>query len=442
MGLRTNWIKWGLAGLLVLLALGFIVLKLRLNAYLQSDDFRQLLTRRTEAALQVTGTYLPLQWTGWAVYSDGFAGQGPAVSPIQSIRADQIRADLELRGFYHRRWEIPNLQLQRLRLTLNRAGQFTPPAAAPTEPHHSRWGSDRFVLSQISVQETELRWDEHGYLTGTRLTLRPVEDAWELTGSLGKLLQDDLTPLTIEQFKLRYRAAHLYVTEALFKLAESGRLALSGDIDLGPAGKTDLRITARNIPVEQVVPPDWRARLAGQVAGEATLTGPIDAPEQLVASGTIHLQPGTLRALPILDRLATFTGTEQFREVALQQATADFHWSPAHLNVTNLVLESQGLLRIEGGFTVAQRELTGVFEVGVSAATLRWLPGSREKVFTTDRGGYLWTTVHVTGPVDQLREDLSARLAGAATEEIIEGTRRTLEQGARGVLELLRPLLP
>ena len=164
--------------------------------------------------------------------------------------------------------------------------------------------------------------------------------------------------------------------------------------------------------------------------------------DSIQASGTLGLASGRLEALPFLDRIAVFTHTDQFRQFPLQKATGDFSWENGKLTGRHLILESEGLIRMEGNFELNERILDGQFQVGVTPNSLRWLPGSQSKVFTTDRDGYLWAPMRVTGPIDQLKEDLSPRLAAAAGTEVIEGIKGTVEKGAKELLDLLTPLVP
>ena len=90
---------------------------------------------------------------------------------------------------------------------------------------------------------------------------------------------------------------------------------------------------------------------------------------------------------------------------------------------------------MEGGFTVERGILQGEFQLGVSPASLHWLPGSRTRVFTQEHDGYAWTALRISGPLDRLTEDLSARLVAAAGDEVIEGVKGTIESGVKGSIQ-------
>ncbi len=96
-----------------------------------------------------------------------------------------------------------------------------------------------------------------------------------------------------------------------------------------------------------------------------------------------------------------------------------------------------GLGEGEGACTIAQNKIDGVFQVGVTSASLQWLPGSQARVFTVARDGYFWTPVRVSGPVDHPREDLTKRLLAAAANELLDNSKGNLEDAAKTLLDLI-----
>jgi hypothetical protein len=171
--------------------------------------------------------------------------------------------------------------------------------------------------------------------------------------------------------------------------------------------------------------------LHGSISGEIDVRTPLPMNNALIVSGKLSLDNGQLEALPVLDQIATFTRLQQFRTLKLTRASADFRQENQRITVQNFVAESVGLIRMEGAFTVQNGMIEGAFEVGVTPSSLQWLPGSQERVFTQTRGGYVWTPMRLTGPLDKPEEDLSPRLAAAAKGAIIDG----VENGVRGTIE-------
>jgi len=127
----------------------------------------------------------------------------------------------------------------------------------------------------------------------------------------------------------------------------------------------------------------------------------------------------------VLDRVADFTHTERFRRVVLDEAKWDIDRIHDTTNITNLVLQSNGLIRVEGAMVIKGRNIQGDFLVGVSPQTLRWMPGAQAHVFTqahpSGAPGFVWTRVKMAGNLDTgLHEDLSNRLLAAMGRALID----------------------
>ena len=72
-------------------------------------------------------------------------------------------------------------------------------------------------------------------------------------------------------------------------------------------------------------------------------------------------------------------------------------------------MEEKGKFRIEGEISVKRPVLRGTITLGLTREYLAWLPNP-EEVFNRRSSGYLWTDVHVSGTIDEPRQDLSQRI--------------------------------
>ncbi len=442
---RFRWLRLCaiLLFLLVVFATGaFLATRWWLNRYLHGDAFRQTISQKTSHALRAQGEFLPLHWAGQSVYSDGFYARGALDSHIDEIRLDQVRAELDVQGLIRRAWRVNHLEIQRLKLILKPA--LSSPIPSPIAPTGQPQSPPK--LGPIRIQELNLSWPMPGNTTGNleraRATVEISPNTISLTGFDGILRLPDLPPLTVDTCRLRAQQQTLHIIEANLTSSSEGAFACTGQASLDPNQDLNLLIGFQNVPLAPWLPVDWRARLTGRAQGACNLRGPAASISSMTATGSIQLLNARLEALPVLDRIAMFTQTQQFRSIGFQRATANFHHANQQLQLRNVSLESTGLLRIEGNCDIQNQTIEGKFDVGVAPATLRWLPGSRSQVFTLEREGYLWTTVRITGPLTNIQEDLSSRLVAAAGTEVIEGVRTTIEQGAQKALDLFRNLLP
>ncbi len=452
------WTIIGAAGLGIFSCLVF---SFWLNSYLHGNAFRTLLSQKTSTLLQADGQYLPFRWTGFSVYSDGYQARGVPGALFREFKADQIRAEFQPQGVFRHAWQIDELTIQRLQASFGyQEGMGVQPVGAgnkdqldavaslrttASESSRSSWIPDRLELRRTQIHEVNLSWSlpsQTGSVRQVRATIEPEGRAWVATGYGGQLRQTGWPVLNIDHLRLRYQSPELFITDGQLKLSESENLNVSGQIRFEPNPSLDLQVKINGVVITPFLPVDWRAKLKGVATGDVRIGGRLVAAEMITATGKLSLASAQLEALPVLDRIALFTRTEQFRQFALQKASADFVWTKPKLTINRLFLESEGLIRVEGGCVVEQGKLEGLFHVGVTPTSLRWLPGAQTRVFTVERDGYVWTPVHVSGPVDNLKEDLSQRLIAAAGTEVYEGIKGAIEKGAGNLLDMLKPLAP
>ena len=72
-------------------------------------------------------------------------------------------------------------------------------------------------------------------------------------------------------------------------------------------------------------------------------------------------------------------------------------------------IEEKGKFRIEGEISIKRLVLRGTIRLGLTREYLDWLPNP-EEVFSRRSSGYLWTQVHLSGTIDEPRQDLSQRI--------------------------------
>ena len=457
---------WFFIAMFVLTAAGFIGMRAWFNSFLRGEEFRRLVSRATSDAIQAEGEYDPFHFEGTTIYTDGFHAKNGGL--FEELRADRLRAEFNLRGIFNHAWQIDEVEMQRLSVSLeshrqggvpvepdeNRKpghaeGKSHLPSSPPTSTRgekSSGWLPSRLDLRKALIREANLRWlqngPERGSVEGAALTITPENGAWAMEGEGGRVRQAGWPDLDLQRIKLRYKHPSLFITESEFKQPGSGTLTASGEINFQES--VDVQIRLNGLDTEAFLPPDWRARLKGGVFGDVRIRSPLPASAPPRIEGSVRLGGGQLLALPLLDQIALFTRSQQFRMLNLSRASAQFTQAGGRLDVRQFLMESEGLIRIEGNFTVVNGNIDGSFQVGVTPSSLQWLPGSQDKVFTNSHDGYLWTPVRVTGPINNPNDDLRARLAVAAGVTVIEKAGeavrevpKTIEQTTKGLLDLL-----
>ena len=452
MNSRAIWIS--LASVLVLIVLCALVASLMISRFLRSEAFRKLMGAKTGEALYSEASYSPLNWSGPSMFVDSLQATGLEGSIVQSLRADQVRADVNWRAIFQGAWRVDQIQVVSFDATF-RPGSIVPKDSievprAPPRGGIASWLPSRFEVGELDIGRARLHFRsqrglEIASLRDAALDIYPDGKGWAIDGKGGLLSVSKLPSLKVVSFRSRTQGDMFFLTNGEFRLGEAGKISASGEF----GDNSKLRVEWSQVDVDPFLEEPWRSRLSGVLAGTASIEWPESGISAGKAVGNFRLTDGVAENIEMLDQVATFTGAPQFRRMPLQEFSGNYEWTRNLLKITNLVAESKGLLRLEGACTIAEGgRLDGSLRVGVTPQTLQWLPGSRERVFTVAHNGYLWTDVRIGGSLQNPQEDLSSRLAAAVRDETISQGRRLIEDipsaakdGAKGVIDSLAPLI-
>lgn len=246
--------------------------------------------------------------------------------------------------------------------------------------------------------------------------------------------------LSLGRASLRLSRGEVHLKEASLKWLDAGDLTVRGKVTSAD-GRYDAACHFSQIPLSECLTEDWRLRLSGRVEGDVASAGLVSQTAPVV-TGTVHLKDGVLTALPVLDRLAAYTGVERFKRLVLDVASADIRLDGGSRRFEKVLLRSNGLMQLEGSLQVTGENIEGNFLLGVTPETLKWLPGAQQHVFTTAHStgapGMLWTPLRITGTLAAPREDLSGRLAAAAGRALLDVPANVVGGGSE---MLLTPVL-
>ncbi len=423
---------WVGGSLAALLALVFVGGKMWLARYLRSAEFRQKIEEESGRTLRAKVDLEQPRLEDTQFYTGRFEAQGTQEADFAKMTAENIRGEYQLPSFLRlllgeRKAVLDHVEVQRIDVDVTRASRLELALPPPsTEPR-------KVDVKTAHVRELRIRW-EGGGVSGVGVRANEAEGGWKLESEGGQLR----VPLAIPPFDLTTARGVFKDTEKLLIVQEAKAQIAGGSVtatgEFNPKTLLDLQLDVASVDASQILPPDWRARLHGQIEGEGRLKIPSGrgGGDRLILSGKVSLKQGMLEALPVLHKIAEYTKTERFQHLPIDQLTGDFVYDRATrtLKVTNLVLESRQLLRVTGTFTVVDDQLDGTLSLGVSPSSLRWLPGAQEKVFNVQRDGYVWTPMRLTGLASAPKEDLSSRLAMAAGEAVVETVQDTATEAA------------
>ena len=418
--------------------------------YLRGDAFREFMNVQVSKSLHTWGEFAPFEWNGSSVYSETYQAQGLTTGPFEQMHAHGLRAAVDFGSFRQEAWDIDEVSVNRLTFVVSNEaqGKMLPPNLPLTNKGFwSRWIPQAVSIGKIAVADVSFAagsGEDRLVSERGRLTLKPMtgSEGWSLLSEGGTMSLAGWPILKTQAIHARLQDDRLFVTDAGFRFHGSAKMQVNGELNLRDGGLR-LRTDVDQLAADKVFEADWRQRLLGTIHADVRSTGNLsELQEELRHHGRVWMKNGVLMALPVLDRIATYTRTERFRRLVLDEASANFNLQDKALVFTDLSLRSNGLVQITGKVIVRDPfyptrspNIDGVLQVGVVHGVLKWLPGADKKVFTTEREGYLWTTMRVQGTLDALTEDLSPRLTSAAVTTTVEKVPEKGFEVGRGILD-------
>ncbi len=398
--------------------------------YLKSDEFRVMIEEKASDSLGGEAKLQPFNWEGWSLTTDElhFAGQ----EAVTDLRISNIGASVDIGAVWDGVYRIENVSLRKVEVTADLRGdrEEKEPEVELLPKEKEKGFFDRFIPTKVELTGVDIAQvggkamtdDGDWIFKGMTASLRPGEgvDVYDLSLHGGDIEGPIplVKELNLRGLRARYSADRFYLLSSQFDILERGTLTASGEYDLTReewSGQGDMT----GVRVEEIVSEDWKQRLMGAVEAEIKAKGGAD--REAVISGSLELNQGVLTALPVLDKIAAYTNAVRFRHLALSEARLDFRKEGDRLDLTNIRLASEGLVRVEGRLTLEGDVIReGDFRVGITPGTLSRIPGAETVVFQRGEDGLLWAPMRISGTLDAPKEDLSDRLIEAAGLRMFE----------------------
>lgn len=448
--------------LLVLLAVGSVGGYMWLRKYLSSNEFRDVIVLKSQETLRAETALSPLRWDGFHVTTDSFDAAG--VASAKEIRVEGIKTGIVPSAVTRGVWSVVPSRVAKIKAvwdltatpTTGGVGDSTTApsaidASASDRPWFDRWipkkvETDRLIIDHSDVQV--ITAEGEATVKGTRWEIEPMESLSQSkirgTGGDIQLPFSWAPPMRLEQMPLIYQSGSLFLNDSDFRIYESGHLSLGGEANLEQKSYA-IEGSMRDVLCSDVLPPDWRQRLSGKVEASFSMKSSSTGP---IVNGEVQILQGTLTALPVLDKLAAYSQSLRFRTLSLHEARADFTWSGDIITLKNVRIGSEGLARMEGNIVFTRSapgqpyQMNGDFQVGLAPGTLAQIPGAEEDVFQPGPRGLMWAPMHLSGTLDDPKEDLSARLmaaAGARMFDIIPATGEKVLKYTQQVIQDVDP---
>ena len=455
------WVFRLALALLVLIALGSVGGYMWLRKYLSSEEFRDVIVLKSQETLRAETALSPLRWDGFHVTTDSFEAAG--VASAKEISVEGIKTGIVPSAVTRGVWSVVPSRVAKIKAVWDLTA--TPPTgvvgdAVPREdsasvsaekPWFDRWIPKKIETARLIIDHSDVLFitaEGDATVKGTRWEIEPMESLSQakIRGNGGDIQLPFAwaPPMRLEKMPLVYQSGSLFLNDSDFRIYESGRLSLGGEANLEQKSYA-IAGSMRDVLCSDVLPPDWRQRLSGKVEASFSMKSSSTGP---VVNGEVQILQGTLTALPVLDKLAAYSQSLRFRTLSLHEARTDFTWSGDMVTLKNVRIGSEGLARMEGNIAFSRSapgqpyQMDGDFQVGLAPGTLAQIPGAEEDVFQPGPRGLMWAPMHLSGTLDDPKEDLSARLmaaAGARMFDIIPATGEKVLKYTQQVMQNVDP---
>lgn len=421
-----RWVRRLLIPLLTAFIVALGTTSILIQQYLHSDGFRSLLAVKVNEALQVDGHLSPLEWDGLALRINNYEAIGS--HRVTSLQIDNIQTEISLGQLLQGVWKLGPTQISKVRLNadLSASEKAKPNDSFDKAPEQNEGGfslPSKVSPSSIRIAELSLFADTvKGPISASRMAaaIEPSSgtDMYRLHLSHGEVTTpwEKFPQFHLNKLEATLQESTVFLTSADATAYSAARLSINGEWNYLD-DLLSLEGNLKNLRCDELLSENWARRFSGDLASTFLILKDPGGPARF--SGSASLTSASLTALPLLDALAAYADTRRFRTIALNAAETQWRVESGKLELQNLVLASEGLLRIEGNLTVVEERLSGILRLGLVPGILRNIPGAEEDIFAPGADGLLWTPVIISGTIDDPREDLTGRLINAAGNRML-----------------------
>lgn len=436
----------------ILLVLGgslYFAASRTVDRVIRGKDFLRFISEKTAVKLGVSECgYLPPARRGMSVHSAGILANGRPPHHLTALSAVNLHASCSLENLWQRKFTIKRLQASHLQAAYGEAAAAHVAKILPADPKlEAERQSDSLLnidIRETDFDQTDVYWGANpenlGALKGVASRFFPKDRGLDIFGRGGTFQQTGWPELKVDDLHLNWAATKLFVKSALLSLGHPKNVSVTGQFDFGEHGSMQLHLSSKQVPAEPFVSGFWKGKFTGLVDSESDLSKEFEPDAKVNASGDLNFSRSVLHDVQALKQLAVVTRHPQFERPKVDILRFHYRYSGSRLEVSKFVAETKQLCRLEGEFSLEDRNIDGNFKIGAAPDVVDALPGAREKVFTESHDGYLWTTLHLSGPAHHPREDLKERLVAAAQEHFAKGILGPLFKTGKPLIELLEEI--
>ncbi len=425
-GLGKKILLWGVVSLFLLTIIGVAGVYLYIKSYLNSEQFIDELSRTAKDELNVDDARIaPLDWDGEGVRCNSVEFLGHEF--LSKLKAEGVSTEFDRWKLLRRSCVLTNANIDKLELIL----ADVPITKRQKSDKAPGWIEENLLPKEFKLQKGLIRSLSVTYGSrGKKYALSNV--TVETSGdSVSRRYRFDLRGGKLKlpfifcpKFDVRngvilynYEARRLNMPTCRLSTVNNGYLDVKGDWDFENAAWS-ANIVVNGIPTGTLFKDGLEKYLKGDWNGSIDLRG--ENGKLVHLAGLARLRDGMVSDIPLQNKLSDFCGSNRFRQIALHKGSARFSYKDGVWNLTDIALESENLIRVEGSLVIgAENELDGRFRLGLRGdGPWSKLPGFSDVFTPAGEDGFVWANVNVGGTLSSPSEDLSTRLLLAAGNRI------------------------
>ena len=363
------------------------------SSYLKSGKFKRLIETKISQNLNIEGEFDKFNWSGTSLNSNEFSAKGFADNPLSKIRANGIRANINLGAIKNKTWEVSSVDINQLNFLIdesdkkfsnsykNRVNEF--------DQNESNWFKKLFFPNQLIVKSfrvNKINFDFNNYpltILGRGISLNAEEssvlNSYKIKAFNGGVWIDDFPKLLLKEGHFRNVGNKIIMDSFDFNLFDESRARVFGEIIASKSPSLDIECKLSDLPADKILPEDWIKKLKGLINIDINIDGSVDNP---IIQGSAQLINGSLEALPILERIDEFLGTSKFRRLALNEFNITYSVGKSRsVNIDQFYSLTHGTVCLTGIFSYKNQKIdSGKYMIGITPETLKWLTLSKKEI--------------------------------------------------------------
>ncbi len=363
------------------------------SSYLKSGKFKRLIETKIGQNLNIEGEFDKFNWSGTSLSSNEFSAKGYAENPLSKIRANGIRANINLGAIKNKTWEVSSVDINQLNFLIdesdNKFSNSYKNRVNELDQKESNWFKKLFFPNKLIVKSfrvNNINFDFNNYpltILGRGISLHAEEssvfNSYKIKTFNGGVWIDDFPKLLLKEGYFRNVGNKIIMDSFDFNLFDESRARLFGEIIPSKSPSLDIECKLSDLPADKILPEDWIKKLKGLINIDINIEGSFDNP---IIQGSAQLINGSLEALPILERIDEFLGTSKFRRLALNEFNITYSVGKSRsVNIDQFYSLTHGAVCLTGMFSYKNQKIdSGKYMIGITPETLKWLTLSKKEI--------------------------------------------------------------